>query len=625
MTFTGKVHHMLQVQRIIAGLFLLVIVFTYPATSQQTPSRINAGTLTCDIAAGVALIVDSPKNLRCIFHRSDGSNQAYGGKIGGGGLNVGVTGRAVAAWTVMTDTVLAIPDDLSGRYSGVQAGVAVGVGGTGSTLLSATNKAVSLQPLSVESRTGLNIALGVTQMELNLLGVPRPPAIAGPAPVVPDQSYARQEPPLAAPDYACGSETRLQLTQTLSGLARACRVSLGALLDANQQITNVRTISVGAVIRIPPRARARKSGLCDKRTIVNSGETAAGIASRCGVSMTALSLANAGIEDGRGVVPGQVLDIPDPREARNDTQTAAAPSLDSASETDSVSEEQKVSEDERPAPELTQERRAEVPDVTEEPAEQTVTGSLPGVGEDNRGETEQAEQQDASVAMASLRSRCLEVASNQLGLLVYQITAEDVMRIDEETYSVALNAGSLKASCVINRQGQVVSLQETEKAPDQSLAKSSNYDVITSRLPDDETLVMISMSTTDETRKTGRIEGYRSTAYGFQANANETLIVSLESDNTDCYFNVVNAEMPYGEALFAGLDEESRRATVRFPSKGIYLIRPFLREAAAQRKEIANYTLLVSPVGPVAPPSPDEADKIELVPSGKDDRLIQAY
>ena len=147
MTCSGKMHRMPQLQRILAGLFLLVIVFTHAATSQQAPSRINAGTLTCDIAAGVALIVDSPKQVRCIFHKANGGEEAYGGKIGGGGLNVGVTGRAVMAWTVTSDTGSVIPGDLSGRYSGVQAGAAIGVGGTSRTLSSATNKAVSLQPL----------------------------------------------------------------------------------------------------------------------------------------------------------------------------------------------------------------------------------------------------------------------------------------------------------------------------------------------------------------------------------------------------------------------------------------------------------------------------------------------
>jgi len=64
MGYLGKVHHMLQVQRIIVSLCLLVTVFIQPATSQQVASQINAGTMTCDIAAGVALIVDSPKQMR---------------------------------------------------------------------------------------------------------------------------------------------------------------------------------------------------------------------------------------------------------------------------------------------------------------------------------------------------------------------------------------------------------------------------------------------------------------------------------------------------------------------------------------------------------------------------------
>ena len=146
-----------------------------------------------------------------------------------------------------------------------------------------------------------------------------------------------------------------------------------------------------------------------------------------------------------------------------------------------------------------------------------------------------------------------------------------------------------------------------------------------SRLPDDETLVMIDISSTAETRKTGTIKGYSSTAYGFPANANETLIIALESDNDDCYFNVVNAEMPYGAALFVGLEEGSRRAMIRFPSRGIYLIRPYLREAAAQKNQTANYTLIASSVERGIPASPDESDKVEFAPSGKEDRLIQAY
>lgn len=648
MTCSGKVHRMLQLQTIFAGLFLLVIVLTNAATAQQSASQVSAGTLTCDIAPGVALIVDSPKNLRCVLYKSDGSKQAYGGRITGGGLNVGVTGRSVAAWSVISNASPVIPNDLSGRYSGVQAGAAIGVGGTNSSILSSANKAVSLQPLTVEARSGVNFALGATQMDLTLLGAPRQPATAGPAPTIPRDSYERQPqaPERVTPDYACGPETRLQASQTLFGLAKACGVSLGALLEANPGITNVRNVSVGAAISVPRRKRASKIGRCDKRTIVKTGQTAAAIASRCGVSTTSLARANPGIEGGRGVVPGQVLDIPDPRDIQENVEIAVAqPSPperaseeDKAVEADEprpaeqiptpapvedVSEPDPVVEKPEPAP--VEESREAVPEAPGRPPEQQEVALLPGVKDNDLREPGAIEDRDAGLSEERLKARCQDTASRQFGLLVYQIIARNMTRVDDETYSVTLEANSTQATCLVDRQGQVVSVQENGIETGSLPAKPGVQEAIVSRLPDDETLVMIDISSTAETRKTGTIKGYRSTAYGFPANANETMIIALESDNDDCFFNVVNAETPYGAALFVGLEEGSRRAMIRFPSRGIYLIRPYLRETAAQKNQIANYTLIASSVERGIPVSPDESEKFDLAPSGKEDRLIQAY
>ncbi len=639
---------MLKVLKIIAGLLLLDVAGSSAATAQQAAARSNAGTLTCDIAPGVALIVDSPKNLRCVLYRSDGSKQAYGGRITGGGLNVGLTGRSIAAWSVISHASPVIPDDLSGRYSGVQAGAAIGVGGTSGSVLSSTNKAVSLQPLAIGARSGVNFALGATQMDLTLLGAPRQPTIAGPAPIVPSDSYQRRQPGTerVTPEYACGPETRLQASQTLFGLAGACGVSLGALLEANPSITNVRNVSVGAAIRVPQRKRATKAGRCDKRTIVKTGQTATGIATQCGISAASLARANPGIEGGRGVVPGQVLDIPDPRDIQDNVEIAVAqPSPparageeDKAVETvepapvaqiptpalvEDVSEPDPVVEKPELAP--VEESIEAVPEAPGTPSDQQEVALLPDVRDNDFREPEAIDDRDAGMSEERLVVRCQETASRQFGLLVYQIVARDVKRIDDETFSVTLEANSTQATCLVDRQGQVVSLKEIEKLPQTTPAKPNMHDAIVSRLPDDETLVMIEISSTAETRKSGRIKGYSSTAYGFSANAKEILIIALESDNADCYFNVVNAEMPYGEALFVGLQGGSRRATVRFPSRGIYLIRTHLREGAAQKKEIANYTMIVTSVEPGVPPSPDETDKIKFAPSGKQDRLIQAY
>ena len=42
----------------------------------------------------------------------------------------------------------------------------VGVGGSANVLVGASNKTISLQPLSIEGTTGLNIAAGVAAIDL---------------------------------------------------------------------------------------------------------------------------------------------------------------------------------------------------------------------------------------------------------------------------------------------------------------------------------------------------------------------------------------------------------------------------------------------------------------------------
>jgi hypothetical protein len=335
-----------------------------------------------------------------------------------------------------------------------------------------------------------------------------------------------------------------------------------------------------------------------------------------------LSLANPDIKDGSGVVPGQVLEIPDSREAGNKAQSAAVPPSKTAgqdTESAAVPSLERASEQAEPAPPPAEKHR---PEVSEAPNVEAEKSLLPSLGDQTRAETEVAEVPETNLTAKTLRARCEEAAAKQLGLRGDQIAAEELVQIDEETYSAELKVGSAQATCQIDRQGQVLSLKLVEKPLDQPLAKPSAYEVIRSRLPEDETLVMMAIPDTGEIREAGRIEGYRSTAYGFYTSASEILDITVESDNADTYFNVVNAEMPYGAALFVGLKEQSSRATVRFSSNGFYLIRPYLHVDAARRNAISNYSVLVSRIGPVISTSPEEADKIDLAPSGKGDLLI---
>jgi hypothetical protein len=77
------------------GAAAMAIAFALgePANAQQE----RAGLLTCDVSAGIGLIITSQKELSCVFtpERSDISREEYDGTITKLGLDLGVFGRGV--------------------------------------------------------------------------------------------------------------------------------------------------------------------------------------------------------------------------------------------------------------------------------------------------------------------------------------------------------------------------------------------------------------------------------------------------------------------------------------------------------------------------------------------------
>jgi hypothetical protein len=134
-----------------------------------TQARFEAGLLTCEVEAGVAFIMSSPRDLHCVFHKSDGLNEAYGGTLQSVGAEIGVSGRGVIAWTVIAETRELPPGVLAGEFGGVEAGGAAVVGGRGQALVGGSRRTITLQPVSVEAEVELNLAIGVTSMELRPL------------------------------------------------------------------------------------------------------------------------------------------------------------------------------------------------------------------------------------------------------------------------------------------------------------------------------------------------------------------------------------------------------------------------------------------------------------------------
>lgn len=137
-----------------------------PAAAQPQ-DRVQAGTLNCDVSAGLGLIIGSQKEVTCQFLPADASSprEVYVGVINKFGLDIGATTQGQMVWNVFAPTnrpVAALAGDYVG--AGAEATVAVGLGAN--VLVGGSNRTIALQPISVQGQTGLNVAAGVTELRL---------------------------------------------------------------------------------------------------------------------------------------------------------------------------------------------------------------------------------------------------------------------------------------------------------------------------------------------------------------------------------------------------------------------------------------------------------------------------
>jgi uncharacterized protein DUF992 len=133
----------------------------------SAPENVKAGTLTCDISAGLGLIVASQKRLTCMFTPSaPGPREVYYGTINKFGLDIGGTAGGEMAWAVYAPTNRRI-GALAGHYGGASAEATVGLGAGANVLVGGSNSTVTLQPVSIQGQAGLNLAVGVAGLDLH--------------------------------------------------------------------------------------------------------------------------------------------------------------------------------------------------------------------------------------------------------------------------------------------------------------------------------------------------------------------------------------------------------------------------------------------------------------------------
>jgi uncharacterized protein DUF992 len=127
---------------------------------------VQIGTLTCHEASGWGVIIGSSRHLRCDFEGASGVEH-YTGNITRIGVDVGYQGASRLVWAVFAPSSDMHSGALSGSYGGVTASAAVGVGAGANALVGGLDRSVTLQPLSVEGKTGLEVAAGIGGMTLH--------------------------------------------------------------------------------------------------------------------------------------------------------------------------------------------------------------------------------------------------------------------------------------------------------------------------------------------------------------------------------------------------------------------------------------------------------------------------
>jgi hypothetical protein len=147
----------------------VALIATFAAFEPAAAQRARAGVLSCDVSGGIGLIIGSQRRLVCTFTPDGGGRQeVYHGTISRFGLDIGATAGGSMVWAVFSEFVGPRPGSLAGDYIGATGEATIAVGLGANVLVGGSNRQVALQPLSVSGQVGLNLAVGVAELQLRI-------------------------------------------------------------------------------------------------------------------------------------------------------------------------------------------------------------------------------------------------------------------------------------------------------------------------------------------------------------------------------------------------------------------------------------------------------------------------
>jgi hypothetical protein len=134
--------------------------------SADAMPQVRAGILQCEGGQNIGFVVGSVTSLECVFQSEGHRSEPYIATVRRFGLDLGVTDQTQFTWAVNAPTSRLRRGDLAGNYGGVGANASVGIGGGGNFLVGGPENSYALQPVSVQGQTGLNVAAGIADIEL---------------------------------------------------------------------------------------------------------------------------------------------------------------------------------------------------------------------------------------------------------------------------------------------------------------------------------------------------------------------------------------------------------------------------------------------------------------------------
>jgi hypothetical protein len=150
----------------LSTLTIATVALVASVAGANAAPPVQAGVLQCQGGQNVAFVVGSVANLECVFQSEGRRPEPYIATVRRIGVDLGFTEQTQLAWAVNAPNRGIRRGDLAGSYGGVGANASVGVGFGGNFLVGGPQNAYALQPVSVQGQTGLNVAAGVAQIEL---------------------------------------------------------------------------------------------------------------------------------------------------------------------------------------------------------------------------------------------------------------------------------------------------------------------------------------------------------------------------------------------------------------------------------------------------------------------------